>query len=65
MAGEENHLEIIKLSSFKKSGNLVGKPLEGHKLKNVLMTVGNLSTDKRALWRKGTRVGDPGTEGPN
>lgn len=46
MAGEENHLEIIKLSSFKKSGNLVGKPLEGHKLKNVLMTVGNPSTDK-------------------
>lgn len=35
VAGEENHLEIIKLSSFKKSRNLVGKS-EEHKLKNVL-----------------------------
>lgn len=48
MAGEENHLEIIKLSSFKKR-NLVGKLLEEHKLKNVLKTVENLSTDKRRL----------------
>lgn len=49
MAGEENHLEMIKLSSFKKSRNLVGKSLEEHKLKNVLPTVANLSTDKRGL----------------
>lgn len=47
-AGEENHLEIIKLSCFKKSRNLVGKS-EEHKLKNVLTKVENLSTDKKGL----------------
>lgn len=52
MASEENHLEIIKLSSFKKSRNLVGKSLEEHKLKNALKTVENLSTDKRELWEE-------------
>lgn len=52
MASEENHLEIIKLSSFKKSRNLVGKSLEEHKLKNVLKTVENLSTDRRELWEE-------------
>lgn len=52
MAGEEHHLEIIKLSSFKKSRNLLGKSLKEHTLKYVLKTVENPSTDKRQLWEE-------------